>query len=86
MYYWRTPSVTEVDLIWKCGKRAVRFEIKSTDRWKPEFNKGLNALVESGDIEQAYGIYRGDRRLNAGQIRVLPFQQAIQMAWAGEFE
>jgi len=85
LYYWRTPSGTEVDLIWKRGKRAVGFEIKSTGRWKPDFNKGLWALMESGEIEQAFGIYRGHRRLKVGNVTVLPCEEAIQMAHVGEF-
>jgi uncharacterized protein len=84
-YYWRTPSGTEVDLIWKRGKRAVGFEIKSTSRWRSEFNKGLLVLMESGEIEQAFGVYRGDRRLKVGNVTVLPYKQALQMAHVGEF-
>ncbi len=84
-FYWRTPSGNEVDLIWQRGKQATGFEIKSSVRWKPEFNKGLQVLMESGDISSAFGIYRGDRRMKTGEVTVLPYKEAIQMAYKGEF-
>ena len=58
-HFWRTPSGNEVDLIWRRGNRAAGFEIKSSSGWKSSFNKGLNALLESGEIEQAFGVYQG---------------------------
>lgn len=82
--YWRTPSGNEVDLIWRRGKQATGFEIKSGTRWKPEFNKGLEALLESGDISSAYGIYRGEHRLKVGAITVLPYREALQLAYDGK--
>ncbi len=84
-YYWRTPSGTEVDLIWKRGKQSIGFEIKSTNRWKSDFNKGLYVLMESGEIQQAFGVYRGERRLKASNVTVLPYKEAIHMAQVGEF-
>lgn len=79
-FYWRTPSGNEVDLIWKQGKRAIGFEIRSSTRWKAEFNKGLQVLMEAGDISKAFGIYCGERRLKVGDVTVLPFREAIRMA------
>lgn len=84
-FYWRTPSGNEVDLIWQRGNKATGFEIKSSTRWKPEFNKGLQVLLESGDISAAYGIYRGDRRLKVGDVTVLPYQEALHMGFDGDF-
>ena len=82
-FYWRTPSGNEVDLIWRLGKQAAGFEIKSGTRWKPEFNKGLEALLDSGDISSAYGIYRGEQRLKVGAVTILPYRDALQMAHDG---
>ena len=84
-FFWRTPSGNEVDLIWRCGNRAAGFEIKSTSTWKSSFNKGLNALLEAGEIEQAFGIYRGERTQKHGKVTVLPWSTAIKMAADGEF-
>ena len=84
-YYWRTESGTEVDLIWKRGKQAVGFEIKSSPVWQEKFNRGLTTLLQAGDIQQAFGIYRGERKQQAGQVTVLPYPVALRMAAEGEF-
>ena len=84
-FYWRTESGNEVDLVWKRGEYAVGFEIKSSESWKGTFNKGLNVLMESGDIQRAVGIYRGRRILKMGEVTVLPYKVAIEMAWEGSF-
>lgn len=85
LYYWRTPSGNEVDLIWQQGSQAAGFEIKSSTRWKPEFNRGLEVLLESGDISAGFGVYRGQRRLKVGDITVLPYHEALQRVFDGLF-
>lgn len=42
--YWRTPSGSEVDFIWKRGKEAIGLEVKSSDRWRSEFGYALKEL------------------------------------------
>ena len=79
-YFWRTPSGTEVDLIWRRGNRAAGFEIKSSPVWRSAYNKGLAALLQAGEIEKAYGIYRGERVQISGGTTVLPWETAIRMA------
>lgn len=83
MFYWRTESGNEVDLIWKRGAHATGIEIKSSTTWKDDFNKGLRTLLGTGDIDRAFGVYTGDRELRFGNIRVLPYQAALQAAWRG---
>ena len=85
-FYWRTESGNEVDLIWKKGHHSIGFEIKSSNVWKEKFNKGLNVLLNSGDIRQAFGVYRGNRVLKVGQITVLPYAKAIEMVFQGKFK
>ena len=82
-FYWRTESGNEVDLIWKRGRQAVGFEIKYSTIWKEKFNKGLNVLLRSGDIRRAFGVYRGTRVLKVGEVTVLPYERAIEMASEG---
>lgn len=83
--YWRTPSGTEVDLIWKCGSRAVGFEIKASDRWRTGHNKGLLTLLDAGDIQRAYGIYLGAHRQRYDRVEVLPYIEAVEMAAKNAF-
>ena len=63
--------------------RAVGFEIHSSPTWKETFNKGLNVLLQSGDIRRAFGVYRGPRVLKVGHVTVLPWERAIRMASEG---
>ena len=84
-YYWRTESGTEVDLVWKRGRQAVGFEIKSSPVWQEKFNRGLNAMLQAGDIQQAFGIYQGERAQKAGEVTVLPYPTALRMAAEGQF-
>ena len=79
LFYWRTESGNEVDLIWKRGRRAMGFEIKSSQIWKESFNKGLQVLLQSGNIQKAFGIYRGKKSLKMGKVTVLPYQKALNM-------
>ena len=84
-FYWRTESGNEVDLIWKRGRQAAGFEIKSSTSWRESFNKGLNVLLQSGDIQRAFGVYRGNRLLKVGEVTVLPYRTAVEMAAEGSF-
>jgi len=80
LHFWRTPSGNEVDLIWQRGSRAAGIEIKSASAWKSANNKGLNALLQAGEIERAFGVYRGQRTQQHGEVTVLPWKTALQMA------
>ena len=84
-YYWRTPSGTEVGLIWKRGAQAAGIEIKSSTSWRSQFNRGLNTLLEAGEIQRAFGIYLGERKQRVGAVDVLPYAEAIRMAADNEF-
>lgn len=83
--YWRTEAGTEVDLVWQRGARAVGIEIKAATQWTESWNRGLRTLLDTGDIEAAFGIYGGERELRFGEIRVLPYPAALELAWAGGF-
>ena len=82
-YFWRTPSGTEVDLIWRRGKQAAGIEIKSSSTWREQYNKGLNTLLDAGEIQRAFGIYTGERAQRFGRVRVLPYKEALRLAWDG---
>lgn len=78
LHYWRTPSGSEVDFVWERARRAVGFEIKASDRWRPEFGAALKGLVEQGSLSAAFGIYTGDAELKDGPIRILPLRRFLQ--------
>lgn len=77
-YYWGTHSGIEVDFVWVRGKRAIGFEIKSSNQWKSNFSDGLKILLERGKIEKAFGIYLGTEALVDHEIRIFPVLDFLQ--------
>lgn len=73
VYYWRTADGNEVDFIFKLGRKVIGFEIKSTNKWKYEYNYGLKTLLDTNKIDIAFGIYLGDSKLQQQKITILPF-------------
>jgi predicted AAA+ superfamily ATPase len=82
--YWSLPSATEVDVVWRRGRRAIGIEIKASERWRPEHNRGLSTLLESGAIEAAFAVYLGAAPQRFGLIEVLPVAEFCRRLWAGE--
>jgi len=70
--YYRTPSGTEVDFIWRRGKLAVGIEVKASVRWRPEYGRALAELKSSATLTACYGVYLGETRLQDGPVSVLP--------------
>ncbi len=78
-YYWQAEHGTEVDLVLITGNRRIGFEIKGTSSWSKEYNKGLQCLLEEKVIDEAYGVYLGDRALVIDSIKVLPYLKALEV-------
>jgi predicted AAA+ superfamily ATPase len=81
--YYRTPSGTEIDFIWKRGSHAVGIEVKASDRWRPEFSRPLIDLSSTGVVSAAWGVYLGDQPLQDGPLRVLPLGTFLAELAAG---
>lgn len=82
MYYWRSTSQFEVDLI--CGD-LLAIEIKSTELVQDKHLKGLRALKEEKLIQQylVVSLDKSERRTHDG-LRILPWQQFLSELWAGK--
>lgn len=76
--YYRTPSGSEVDFVWVRGKRAVGIEVKASARWREEYGRALADLHHAGVLTACYGVYLGDRPLQAGAITVLPLNAFLR--------
>lgn len=74
-HYWGTPSENEVDFIISTGSKMVGVEVKSSTRWKKEFNFGLKTLLKEKKIIKGYGVYMGTDVLNVDGIIVIPATQ-----------
>lgn len=81
--YYRTPSGSEVDFVWTRGERTVGIEVKASERWRPEFGRAAAELHGSGVLTDCFGVYSGERPLQAGPVRVLPAQAFARELAAG---
>ena len=70
--------------IWRRDNRAAGIKIESSSACKSSINKGLNILPEAGEIEQAFGVYQGERTQKHGEVSLLPWPTAIKMAADGK--
>lgn len=78
LYFWRTSTGTEVDLIVETEGRLVPIEIKSTSTPRPAMASGIEAFREDFQRKAVSGfvIHTGDIRLPAGRCATaLPFRQ-----------
>lgn len=82
-HYWATPSDNEVDFIVSKGKSVVGIEVKSSQRWDLDFNRGLNTLLEGGKIKKAFGVYLGNEKQKKGKVTVLPAHTFSQFLYKG---
>lgn len=81
--YWRTPSGTEVDFVWRRGGRTVAIEVKSSARWQGKHAAGLRALAEATPIHRAFAVTLGEAPLRDGAIEVLPLVVFLERLAAG---
>lgn len=76
LFYWRTESGNEVDLIVKRGKKVIGIEIKARTSWKNQDHYGLKTLLQEKKINTGIGIYMGNDSLQVDKnIRVIPLNQ-----------
>jgi Domain of unknown function (DUF4143) len=59
LHFWRTSHGTEVDFIWTRANRSVGIEVKTAERWRPEFGVALKGLIEEGVVQAGFGVYAG---------------------------
>jgi uncharacterized protein len=83
LYYWRTASGVEVDVIWQRGDRAVAIEIKASKTWRRENHRALQELLSAGLIQAAYGVYQGEEALVFDDITVLPVKEFLKQLHSG---
>ncbi len=76
-FYWRTGSGVEVDCVLELPGQTIGIEIKSSDRWRPEFADGLQALLTGGHINRAFVAYKGNVKEKRGEVLLIPWQDMI---------
>ncbi len=83
--YWRTPSGSEIDLIWTKGSRSVGFEFKRTTRWRREDSASLLEVVQSGKLKRGFAVYLGKETLALGKnVVALPIEAFLEKLAQGK--
>jgi predicted AAA+ superfamily ATPase len=78
LFYWGTPSRSEIDFIWRRGRKVFGFEVKAVPRWKTEYGGALNELFSEGRLQKCFAVYLGDIRLKDRAIHVLPVKEFMK--------
>lgn|SRR3990167_608883 len=85
LFYWRTSDGIEIDFIWKRGKKIIAIEIKSSTKWRDEYNQSFKSLRSSKIVPTAcYGVYLGQERLKKEFGLVLPWGDFLEKLYSGE--
>lgn len=85
LFYWRTSDGIEIDFIWKRASTVVAIEVKSTSKWKNEYNAGFQSLLSSKITPKAcYGVYCGQDILKKDFGLVLPWNEFLKRLYAGQ--
>lgn len=74
IHYWGTPSENEVDFILTKGSQSIGIEVKSGIKWRPDYAKGLNVLLNAKKIQKAFLIYRGKHEELHEKIKMIPIE------------
>lgn len=81
--FWATPSGSEVDFVWWRGSRMVAIEAKHGRQYRPEYRKGIAALLSATKAE-SYVVYLGERELVVEGTHVLPIGSFLRRLYRGE--
>jgi predicted AAA+ superfamily ATPase len=84
-HYWGTPSSNEVDFVVSSGQRHIGIEVKASKKWSKSFNFGLDVLLESKKIKQAYGVYLGKEILKVDRVTVYPVEEFVRHIYDQDF-
>ena len=85
LYFFRTYSGLEVDVLFETLDGFVAIETKSSTRWERKFNRGLHTVAkELGDSKvHKFGVFNGVREQRIDGVRVMPIREFLRTLWAG---
>jgi predicted AAA+ superfamily ATPase len=87
IFYWRTPSGTEIDLIFESAtdsKIRIGFEFKSSKRWKSEYSRPLAEMIEDGILQKGYGVYLGGTAQLDRGVKIYDLATFLSLLWDGK--
>ncbi|MBI4834394.1 MAG: ATP-binding protein [Planctomycetes bacterium] len=77
LYYWRTPSGSEVDFVVYGSEAFWAIEVKNTSRIRPEDLRTLSSFKNDYPESKAYLVYRGKERIMKNGILCLPCDEFL---------
>lgn len=78
LFYWRTRSGVEVDLVVYGSSAFTAIEIKNSARIRPQDLRGLRSFQEDYPQSQGLFLYRGGERRKIDRILCLPCAEFLQ--------
>ncbi|HAD82596.1 MAG: ATPase [Verrucomicrobia bacterium GWF2_51_19] len=78
VYFWQTRAQLEVDFVIYGESGLWAFEVKSTQKVRPEDQRGLKAFAHDYPMAQLAILYRGHEILKQGNILYLPCEHFLQ--------
>jgi len=73
VYYWRTHSGAEIDLVFRKGRKMYGIECKRQDA--PRLNPSIKSALEDLKLEAVAVVYPGDRRyVLSSRVFAVPFE------------
>jgi predicted AAA+ superfamily ATPase len=82
VYYWRTASQLEVDVI--LGDNEVAVEVKSSSMVNSRHLKGLKSFAEEYKVKKMLVVSTDPYPRQIDEITVLPWQLFLQQLWEGQ--
>ena len=86
LYFWRSQSGVEVDILFETSKGYVAIELKNGARWEKKFNRGVHRLSEElgRNKVSCFGVFMGDRQLMIDNVMVYPALDFLKRLWSGD--
>ncbi|MFH0986088.1 MAG: AAA family ATPase [Candidatus Omnitrophota bacterium] len=78
LFYWGSPSRSEIDFIWTRGGKSVGIEVKAVSGWKTEYGSALNQGACEGWLQKCFAVYLGDVRLKDHAVHILPLKEFMK--------
>lgn len=78
IYYWRTATGDEVDFVLYGERGVAAFEVKMTQRVRPDDLRGLRRFRADYPSARAFFVYTGSRRWHEAGIEVVPAEDAFR--------
>jgi hypothetical protein len=81
--YWRSGD-RERDFVISRGEKRISIEVKASERWRPEHSKPSQELLQAGIVQNAFGVYIGEKAFLDDGLKVFPYTEFLARLFKGE--